>query len=100
MLARLTAALLLLVSNAVYADEITGAGSSAAQPLYTKLADASVKHGATKLNYQPVGSAAGIRQIKHTASISAPATSPSPRRNSARTSWSASPPRFPAWCRW
>src|SRR5471032_929602 len=64
MLARLTAALLLFASSAVHALDITGAGSSAAQPLYAKLADASVKHGAAKLNYQPVGSAAGIRQIK------------------------------------
>lgn len=64
MLVRLTATALLFLSTAAHALDISGAGSSAAQPLYAKLSDASAKHGASKLNYQAIGSAAGIKQIK------------------------------------
>lgn len=48
---------------AAHAD-ITGAGSSAAKPLYTLWAEEYAKTGNPKLNYQPVGSSAGIKQIK------------------------------------
>ena len=48
----------------VHAADITGAGSSAAKPLYTLWSDFYSKAGNPKLNYQPVGSSAGIKQIK------------------------------------
>ncbi len=48
---------------AAHAD-ITGAGSSAAKPLYNLWAEEYAKAGNPKLNYQPVGSSAGIKQIK------------------------------------
>lgn len=48
---------------AAHAD-ITGAGSSAAKPLYNLWADEYAKSGNPKLAYQPVGSSAGIKQIK------------------------------------
>lgn len=46
------------------ASEITGAGSSAAKPLYEKWAQVFARQTGITLNYQPVGSSAGIRQIK------------------------------------
>lgn len=49
--------------NAV-ASEISGAGSSAAKPLYAKWAEAFVRQTGISLNYQPTGSSAGIRQVK------------------------------------
>lgn len=48
---------------AAHAD-ITGAGSSAAKPLYNLWAEEYAKNGNPKLNYQPVGSSAGLKQIK------------------------------------
>jgi phosphate transport system substrate-binding protein len=53
-----------LMSAAAAALEITGAGSSAAAPLYTKWADAYQRQSGTTLNYQPIGSSGGIKQIK------------------------------------
>ena len=43
---------------------LTGAGSSFAAPLYSKWAEAYAKAGGDRLNYQSVGSGAGIQQIK------------------------------------
>ncbi|HEX7640855.1 MAG TPA: phosphate ABC transporter substrate-binding protein PstS [Burkholderiaceae bacterium] len=51
---------------AAHAD-ITGAGSSAAKPLYNLWAEEYAKSGNPKLDYQPVGSSAGIKQIKERA---------------------------------
>lgn len=48
------------ISNPVWAVEISGAGSSAAKPLYTKWAQTYN----VKLNYQANGSAEGIKMIK------------------------------------
>lgn len=45
------------------ASEVTGAGSSFAAPIYTKWADAYSKVAGTQLNYQSIGSGAGIKQI-------------------------------------
>jgi phosphate transport system substrate-binding protein len=53
-----------LVSAAAMAVDITGAGSSAAAPLYTKWAALYQQHSGTTLKYQSVGSSAGIKQIK------------------------------------
>jgi phosphate transport system substrate-binding protein len=54
---------MLSATFAAHAD-ITGAGSSAAKPLYNLWAEEYAKSGNPKLNYQPVGSSAGIKQIK------------------------------------
>lgn len=53
-----------LMSAAATALEITGAGSSAAAPLYTKWAASYLKQTGTAVTYQAVGSSAGTRQIK------------------------------------
>ncbi len=52
------------LSFTVFAAEITGAGSSAAAPIYTKWAGYYAQKGGPTLNYQPVGSSGGIKQIK------------------------------------
>ena len=49
------------VSNA---QEITGAGATFPAPVYAKWADAYFKATGAKINYQSVGSGAGIKQIK------------------------------------
>jgi phosphate transport system substrate-binding protein len=46
------------------AQEVTGAGASFPAPLYAKWADAYNKATGAKINYQSVGSSAGIRQIR------------------------------------
>jgi len=53
-----------LLSGAASAVEITGAGSSAAAPLYAKWAGSYQKQGGATIHYQPVGSSSGIKQIK------------------------------------
>ncbi|MDP1790938.1 MAG: extracellular solute-binding protein, partial [Methylibium sp.] len=49
---------------AVHAQEITGAGATFPAPIYAKWADAYNKATGARINYQSVGSGAGIRQIK------------------------------------
>ena len=52
-----------IVATAAYAGEITGAGATFPQPIYVKwAADYNKKTGHT-LNYQGIGSGAGIKQI-------------------------------------
>ncbi|WP_019143108.1 phosphate ABC transporter substrate-binding protein PstS [Noviherbaspirillum massiliense] len=46
------------------AADVGGAGSSAAHPLYTKWAELYRQKNGISVEYQPVGSSAGIRQIK------------------------------------
>ncbi|MDD2343691.1 MAG: phosphate ABC transporter substrate-binding protein PstS [Tolumonas sp.] len=46
-----------------YASDVTGAGSSFAAPLYSKWADSYNKVSGTRMNYQSIGSGAGIKQI-------------------------------------
>ena len=46
------------------ATEITGAGASFPNPVYSKWADAYNKATGNKLNYQSIGSSGGVRQIK------------------------------------
>ena len=48
----------------VYAQEITGAGASFPAPLYSKWAADYNKATGVKINYQSVGSGAGLRQIE------------------------------------
>lgn len=45
------------------AEDITGAGATFPAPVYAKWADAYYKASGTKINYQSVGSGAGIKQI-------------------------------------
>src|ERR1700743_3110998 len=58
------AAALALSSTLALPDEVTGAGSSFAAPIYSKWAEAYAKTTSNKINYQSVGSGAGIKQIK------------------------------------
>jgi phosphate transport system substrate-binding protein len=46
------------------AQEVTGAGASFPAPLYAKWADAYNKATGARINYQSVGSGAGMRQIR------------------------------------
>jgi phosphate transport system substrate-binding protein len=46
------------------AQDVTGAGASFPAPIYAKWADAYNKASGARINYQSVGSGAGIRQIK------------------------------------
>jgi phosphate transport system substrate-binding protein len=48
----------------VHAQDVTGAGASFPAPIYAKWADAYNKATGARINYQSVGSGAGIRQIK------------------------------------
>jgi phosphate transport system substrate-binding protein len=53
----------LLASSTVFAQEITGAGASFPAPIYSKWAADYNKATGVKVNYQSVGSGAGIKQI-------------------------------------
>lgn len=60
----LATATLVSVSFAVQAQDVTGAGATFPAPIYAKWADAYNKATGARINYQSVGSGAGIRQIK------------------------------------
>jgi len=53
-----------LTAGASTAQDVTGAGASFPAPLYSKWADAYNKAVGAKINYQSVGSSAGLRQIR------------------------------------
>ena len=53
-----------LSSGAVFAQDVTGAGATFPAPIYAKWADAYNKATGARINYQSVGSGAGIRQIR------------------------------------
>jgi phosphate transport system substrate-binding protein len=57
-------AVLVVASTATLAQDITGAGATFPAPVYAKWADAYNKATGAKINYQSVGSGAGIKQIK------------------------------------
>jgi phosphate transport system substrate-binding protein len=57
----------LFISLPTFAIDINGAGSSAAMPLYTKWAEHYSRTEGAKVNYQSIGSSAGIRKIKERA---------------------------------
>ncbi|HCY14538.1 MAG: phosphate ABC transporter substrate-binding protein PstS [Curvibacter sp. GWA2_64_110] len=59
----LTAAALLAGSGMAVAQDVTGAGASFPAPVYAKWAADYNKATGVKINYQSVGSGAGIRQI-------------------------------------
>ena len=52
-----------MMSTAVFAANITGAGSTFAAPIYSKWADSYQKAGGGQVTYQGIGSAGGIKQI-------------------------------------
>jgi len=55
---------LMLFTTSVFADiVITGAGATFPYPLYVKWAQAYKDETGTRLNYQPIGSGGGIKQI-------------------------------------
>jgi phosphate transport system substrate-binding protein len=53
------------LSFAAQAQQITGAGSSFAAPIYGKWAEAAAAPTGLKLNYQSIGSGAGINQVNN-----------------------------------
>ncbi len=53
-----------VLSSAVWAQDVTGAGATFPAPIYAKWADAYHKATGARINYQSVGSGAGIKQIK------------------------------------
>jgi len=55
---------LMTAAGASFAQDITGAGASFPAPLYAKWADAYNKASGARVNYQSVGSGAGIKQIR------------------------------------
>jgi phosphate transport system substrate-binding protein len=58
------AASLALVAGSVFAQNVTGAGATFPAPIYAKWASAYSKTAGVQINYQSVGSGAGIKQIK------------------------------------
>jgi len=55
---------ILVGSGVAMAQDVTGAGASFPAPIYAQWADAYHKATGARINYQSVGSGAGIRQIK------------------------------------
>jgi len=53
-----------LLMGSAWAQDVTGAGASFPAPVYAKWADAFHKATGARVNYQSVGSGAGIKQIK------------------------------------
>src|SRR5215831_20178167 len=62
-LATLATALSVAALAAHAADQVTGAGASFPAPIYSKWAEAYNKATGNQINYQSVGSGAGIKQI-------------------------------------
>jgi phosphate transport system substrate-binding protein len=58
------AAALTLAASAAMAQDVTGAGATFPAPVYAKWADAYNKATGVRINYQSVGSGAGLKQIK------------------------------------
>ena len=52
------------MGSAAFAQDVTGAGATFPAPLYAKWADAYNKANGARLNYQSVGSGAGLNQIR------------------------------------
>ena len=65
MLKKMTLAIASLVlATTVHAAEITGAGATFPYPVYAKWADSYKKETSNTINYQSIGSGAGIKQIQ------------------------------------
>ena len=56
--------LTLVAGSVLAADDVTGAGATFPAPLYAKWADAYNKVSGARINYQSVGSGAGLKQIR------------------------------------
>ena len=56
--------LCLFVATAAFAADITGAGATFPYPVYSKWAEAYKAKAGVGLNYQPIGSGGGIKQIE------------------------------------
>ena len=59
-----SAVALLAASTITMAQDVTGAGATFPAPIYAKWADAYHKASGARINYQSIGSGAGIKQIK------------------------------------
>ena len=57
--------LLLCLSGFSHAQAVVGAGATFPAPLYAKWADVYNKETGIQINYQSVGSGAGIKQIEN-----------------------------------
>lgn len=55
---------LAVASHVAVAQDVTGAGATFPAPLYAKWADAYNKASGARINYQSVGSGAGLKQIR------------------------------------
>ena len=64
MLFRAALASIALLPALALAQDVTGAGASFPAPVYAKWADAYNKVSGARINYQSVGSGAGMKQIK------------------------------------
>ena len=64
LLKAIVAAGLVAASTSAFAADITGAGATFPFPIYSKWADAYKKETGNGLNYQSIGSGAGIKQIQ------------------------------------
>jgi phosphate transport system substrate-binding protein len=53
-----------VAASAAWAQDVTGAGATFPAPLYAKWADAYNKATGARINYQSVGSGAGLKQIR------------------------------------
>ena len=60
----LVAAGLVAASTSAFAADITGAGATFPFPVYSKWADAYKKETGNGLNYQSIGSGAGIKRLE------------------------------------
>jgi phosphate transport system substrate-binding protein len=60
----IVAAGLVAASTSAFATDVTGAGATFPFPLYSKWADAYKRETGNGLNYQSIGSGAGIKQIQ------------------------------------
>src|SRR6202046_474630 len=60
----IVAAGLVAASTSAYAADITGAGSTFIYPVLSKWADVYMKESGSGVNYQSIGSGAGIKQIQ------------------------------------
>src|SRR6202049_628902 len=60
----IVAAGLVAASTSAFAADITGAGATFPFPIYSKWADAYKKETGNGLNYQSIGSGAGIKQVQ------------------------------------
>ncbi len=56
--------LMTMIASLCYAVDMTGAGATFPYPVYAKWADVYKKVTGNEVNYQSVGSGAGIKQVR------------------------------------